>query len=321
MQKTIVAFGEVLWDILPSCVVLGGAPFNFTYRVNALGDTGLMVSRLGRDDLGRQAFDKIVSLGLDTALLQWDDETPTGTVPVSFDVRNNPDYVIIPNVAYDRIAFTDVLARAVEKADCLCFGTLAQRAAISRVTLAKLLERAPDALKLLDINLRKDCYDEHSVAFSLREANVLKLNEEEAHVLGAMLNIRHDTIAGFCEAVLDIWGLQFCLVTLGEKGAFGLSAAGARTYAPGYKVALADSLGSGDAFSAGFVHKILRDASLEQAVAFGNVLGAIVATQTGATAQIARSDIDDFLAQRTERNVHPEFEALSGGSGGVLPWR
>ena len=90
MKKTILAFGEVLWDILPSCTVLGGAPFNFTYRVNSLGDTGLMASRLGRDDLGRKAFDRIALLGLDTTLLQWDDEAPTGTVQVSFDAAEQP---------------------------------------------------------------------------------------------------------------------------------------------------------------------------------------------------------------------------------------
>jgi len=171
MTKIIMAFGEVLWDILPSCVVLGGAPFNFVYRVNCLGDTGLMVSRLGRDDLGRQACDKVVSLGLDTVLLQRDDDAPTGTVQVSFDADNNPDYVIVPDVAYDRIVFTDALRQAAARADGLCFGTLIQRSEASRATLAEVLQRTPRALKLLDINLRKDCYDPGSVAFSLQEAD------------------------------------------------------------------------------------------------------------------------------------------------------
>ncbi len=303
-----MAFGEVLWDILPSCVVLGGAPFNFTYRVHSLGDTALMVSRLGRDELGRKAFDEVISLGLDAALLQWDDDAPTGTVQVSFDAQNHPDYVIIPNVAYDRIEFTETLAKAAERVDCLCFGTLAQRAAMSRAALGELIEGAADALKLLDINLRKDCYDERSVRFSLGQADVLKLNEDEAHMLGEMLGVPHGTMGQFCEAAVQKWGLWFCLVTLGEKGAFGLSAEGETTYAPGYKVQLVDSLGSGDAFSAGFVHKILRDSSLQEAVAFGNVLGALVATQTGATAPIARDEIDGFLAREIARNIHPEFE-------------
>jgi fructokinase len=308
MKKTIVAFGEVLWDILPSCVVLGGAPFNFAYRVHALGEAGLMASRLGRDELGRRAFDQIAALGLPTRLVQWDEEAPTGTVQVSFDARNNPDYVIVPDVAYDRIALTEFLADAADRADCLCFGTLAQRAPTSAETLAALLERTERPLKLLDINLRKDCYSEESVVFSLGSADVLKLNEEEAHTLGRMLGLRHDTLRGFCEEVVAEWGVEYCLVTLGENGAFGYAGDGRQTYAPGYRVKPADSLGSGDAFSAGFVHEILRGASLREAVAFGNLLGAIVATQVGATAPIPPEEIDRFQSQEMERNIHPEFQ-------------
>jgi fructokinase len=308
MKKTVVAFGEVLWDILPSCTVLGGAPFNFAYRVNSLGEAGLMASRLGRDDLGRQAFDKIASFGLQTRLVQWDEQAPTGTVQVSFDAQNNPDYVIVPNVAYDGIALTEFLADAVDRADCLCFGTLVQRAPTSAETLAALLERTERPLKLLDINLRKDCYNEESVVFSLGSADALKLNEDEAHTLGRMLGLRHDTLRGFCEDIVAEWGVEYCLVTLGENGAFGYAGDGRETYAPGYKVKLADSLGSGDAFSAGFVHRILRGASLREAVAFGNVLGAIVATQTGATTPITQEDLERFQNQKMERNVHPEFE-------------
>jgi len=313
MKKTIMAFGEVLWDILPSCTVLGGAPFNFTYRVNSLGDTGLMVSRLGRDDLGAQAHEKVLALGLDTALLQWDDEAPTGTVQVSFDAQNNPDYVIIPGVAYDRIALTEALSAAAAQADCLCFGTLAQRCDQSRATLAQLLQRAPQALKLLDINLRKDCYDPDSVTFSLASADALKLNEDEAHEVGEMLGIGHETLADFCRAITERWNLRYCLVTLGAQGAFGVSADGEQTYAAGYKVELVDSLGSGDAFSAGFVHKILQGAPLAEAVAFGNVLGAVVATQTGATVPIDNGDIKAFGRRKIERTVHSEFGKLSTG--------
>jgi len=308
MKKTVVAFGEILWDILPSGLVLGGAPFNFVYRVNSLGDAGLMASRLGRDDLGRRACDKIVSLGLQTRLVQWDDEAPTGTVQVSFDAGNNPDYVIVPHVAYDRIALTEILADAVDRADCLCFGTLAQRATISAETLAALLERTERPMKLLDINLRKDCYTEDSVVFSLGSADVLKLNEDEAHTIGRMLGLRHQTLREFCQDIVAEWGLDFCLVTLGENGAFGYAGDGRETYAPGYKVKLVDSLGSGDAFSAGFVHQILRGASLQEAVAFGNILGAIVATQTGATTPITQGDLERFQNQKMERNVHPEFQ-------------
>jgi len=109
----IVAFGEILWDVLPEGRTLGGAPFNFAYRVNSLGDTAFPVSRLGRDPLGREAWDLVTSFGIDPSCLQWDDSFPTGTVRVSFDANNSPDFLIVPSVAYDFIQSTPELERIV----------------------------------------------------------------------------------------------------------------------------------------------------------------------------------------------------------------
>ena len=311
MKKTILAFGEVLWDILPSCTVLGGAPFNFAYRANSLGDTGLMISRLGRDELGRKAHDQIAQLGLDTSFIQWDNQFPTGTVEVSFDKQNNPDYFITPEVAYDQIELTDVLLAAASTADCLCFGTLSQRFGKSRQTIEQLLEKSNKRLKLLDINLRKKCYSLETVTFSLEKADVLKLNEDEAHQLGDMLGITHRSLPEFCQEVSSKWSLKYCLVTLGENGAFAYSYNGEKVYIPGYKVSLVDSLGSGDAFSAGFVHKLLRDASISEACEFGNVLGALVAAKEGATATVKLDEIEMFCNQDCQRVVHPDFKAFT----------
>lgn len=310
MKKTIFAFGELLWDILPSCTVLGGAPFNFVYRVNSLGDTGLMVSRLGRDELGRKAFDQVAQLGLDTTYIQWDVQLSTGTVQVSFDEENKPDYVIVPTVAYDQIELTDALVEAVLTADCLCFGTLVQRANTSRKTIEKLLERADHCIKFLDINLRKDCYNQETIRFSLQKANVLKLNEDEVHHLGLILNFSSQNIPKFCEQILDKWSLKYCVVTLGEKGAFAISSSSEKVYVPGYKVELADSIGSGDAFSAGFVYKLLRGTSIEQAARFGNILGALVATKEGATAPVTLDRIDLFANQKVELDIFPDLEGF-----------
>ena len=312
MKKTILAFGEVLWDILPSCTVLGGAPFNFAYRANSLGDTGLMISRLGRDELGRKAHDQIVRLGLDTRFIQWDEKLPTGTVQVSFDEQNNPDYFITPQVAYDQIELTDELLEVALAADCLCFGTLSQRSAKARKTIEQLLENADGSIKFLDINLRKKCYSLETVTFSLQKANVLKLNEEEAHQLGDMLGIAHQSLPEFCQEVSSRWSLKYCLVTLGESGAFAFSDNGQEVYIPGYKVSLVDSLGSGDAFSAGFVNRLLAGASLAEACEFGNVLGALVAAREGATSAVTLDEIEMFRSQYRQRVVHPDLKAFTG---------
>src|SRR6185295_17145412 len=178
-MKTILAFGETLWDLLPTGPVLGGAPCNFAYRVNSLGDRAILVTRLGRDELGRKAFERLRQLGLDTSFVQWDDARPTGTVPVTIDGKGVPDFTITPDVAYDYIEATDELRRVIPSVDCIYCGTLVQRSEPSRRALNDLLD-AKRAPVLLDLNLRKKCYTTTTIDESLKRATLVKLNETEA---------------------------------------------------------------------------------------------------------------------------------------------
>ena len=307
-KKTILAIGEVLWDLLPDGPRLGGAPFNFAFRVSTLGDAGLMVSRLGQDALGDDALKRIRALGVSTALLQRDDAWSTGTVQVRFDQRGVPDYVIDPDVAYDYIEATDALEEAVGRADCLCFGTLVQRTDVTRETVRYLLDRAGDGLRVLDINLRKDCYSRETVDYSLGHADLLKLNDDEVRTLDELLAIHAGDAVAFCTEIMRRYPLQHCLVTFGENGALVVSRTGETVYEPGYRVDVVDTLGSGDAFTAGFVHKFLRGAGLREACRFGNALGALVATQSGGTEPVASEAIARLECNRTMRNVLSELE-------------
>jgi fructokinase len=300
--KTILAFGELLWDLLPGGAMLGGAPFNFSYRVHELGFRGLMISRLGRDERGDEAMARIKSLGMDGSLVQWDDARPTGTVNIIFDALHNPDYTIVPDVAYDHIETNERILEAAAKADCLCFGTLAQRCEVSRGALGRLMEACSSAVKVLDLNLRKDCFSEETVLSSLESANIVKLNEDEALWLARVFDLPAMPLVDFCRRALDKWKLTHCLVTLGERGAFCAS----RTqclYVPGYKTRLADSCGSGDAFTAGFVSGLLDGKSLGDCCEKGNLLGAIVASRVGATSPIDPELVENFLASGPVRTL------------------
>lgn len=307
-RKTVLAYGETLWDLLPSGAVLGGAPFNFVYRVNYLGDRGLICTRLGRDELGREAFEKIEDLGMETRLVQWDEDQPTGTVQVDLSDKNNPSFFILPGVAYDNIQPTDEVLRAAEVADCICYGTLAQRTPAGREALEEILAGAGDGLRLLDINLRPDCWTEKTVRSSLERADILKLNEEEARELDAMFGLAAQSAPAFADAVIDEWALSCCVVTFGGRGAYAASVEGETAYVPGYDVELADTCGSGDAFTAGFIYRFMRDRPLAECCVLGNALGALVATQDGATATVTDEDIERFLAEKHARIAEPELE-------------
>ncbi|MEW6235479.1 MAG: carbohydrate kinase [Candidatus Omnitrophota bacterium] len=311
--KIVLAIGETLWDLLPSGEALGGAPFNFAYRVNSLGHKGMMVSRLGRDDLGLEAHKKILELGMDDSFMQWDKELPTGTVQVNLADQNHPDFYIVPNAAYDRIEITSSLLEMAERADCVCFGTLAQRSPVSRRTVMKLLEAAGNALKLLDINLRKNCYGEETIAASLEMADILKLNDSEAGYLRKLYSIQAAGIDGFCHEIVQQWSLSHCLVTLGEKGVFAQARDCEGIYVPGFQIELADSCGSGDAFAAGFIARYLEGNALEECCLFGNAFGALTAAQSGATTPIAPEEIEAFLNADIPRLSDPELDYFRVG--------
>jgi fructokinase len=313
-MKQIVAFGELLWDLLPTETVLGGAPFNFAYRAATLGADVVPVSRLGKDELGKGAFEAAAGLGLRTEFLQWDDELPTGTVEVYFDARNNPDYLIVPDVAYDRIEWSRQLEQLASACSCICFGTLVQRAVHSRSTLEKLLAEAPQALKFLDINLRKECFGPDTVQNSLRAADILKLNEQEAIQLIDILGLPVQGIPGAVTSLLESCSLDCVLVTLAENGAYAGDRDGQRVYVPGYAVDVVDSLGAGDAFSAAFVHSHLSGGSLTEACRFGNLLGALVATKRGGTTAVSEEEIERMRQGPVPRRHHPALAMTRGTS-------
>jgi len=302
MTKRILSFGEMLWDLLPDGAVLGGAPFNFAYRAGTLGDDALIVTALGRDDEGERAAEAAGALGLDLSLVQRN-ERPTGTVRVMFDEGRAPDYHIVPGVAYDHVEATDEVLTAAARADCICFGTLAQRREGARSTLHRLLDAAPNALTVLDINLRKECYTAESIASSLERARVLKLNDEEVVTVAALFDLPANPLPQFCEAIVDRYGLSHCVVTLAERGAVALAKGEDAVYVPGFRVELADPLGAGDAFTAGFVHRLLRGRTPWECCELGNALGAAVAELPGATGELVPGRVEALLDGRAERIV------------------
>ena len=59
MEKTrfnIIGIGEILWDVYENEKYLGGAPANFAFHCQQLGDRGIIASRVGTDELGQSVF-------------------------------------------------------------------------------------------------------------------------------------------------------------------------------------------------------------------------------------------------------------------------
>jgi fructokinase len=311
MQKTILSFGEMLWDLLPTGPVLGGAPFNLAYRLCALGDRALIVTRLGRDRPGNQAMAQIIDLDMDASFVQRDNHHPTGTVEVKLDEKGNPDFSIVREVAYDYIEPNFELMELAASAQCFCFGTLVQRSPVSALTLQRLLGVAGKGPRFLDLNLRQDCYDWQSITFSIGHASVLKMNADEARGVAFGYDLPGRSVPDLCAALVERCGLKCCIVTLGEHGAFAASADGQKVYVPGYQVEVADTCGAGDAFSAGFLHAYLSKEPISECCKLGTAFGAMVACQKGATEPISRKDLNAFAGESRPRLRDPAFETFA----------
>lgn len=291
---SVAMFGEALVDDFGSEQVVGGAPFNAARNLAALGTPALMITRIGQDDNGALMRAEHERYGMSQAGLQVDPDWPTGRVVVERSVRGHR-FHILPDQAYDRIAPAPALAALKEAAPrVLYFGTLAQRHLTSRSALLDVLA-STSATRYLDLNLREGQYTERTVFESLRHADILKVNEEELAALfgwycpAAPQVVRADDpqVKQSCDALINSFGLQAMIVTLGPRGAMYIGADGQviREHGNEEPYKLVDTVGAGDAFSAVFLHGHVQGWDLALTMKRANAFAGAVCGLSGAVPQ------------------------------------
>lgn len=298
-HNQVLAIGELLWDVLPSERLLGGAPANFCHRLRQLGVPAKIVSRVGNDALGNELVAALQQKNFDLSLLQRDPSIPTGTVDVVLTAEGNPSFTINKNVAYDFLEQTPELMSAAQHSSFICFGTLVQRTPKTRETLYAVLDAAKSATKFLDINLRKECYSAETVTESFRRTDILKLNQSEVKVVGELLQLGNLEPKELSLALMKQYGISTVLVTLGEAGVYAIDSTGKEITVPGITITVSDTIGSGDSFSAGFAFKYLQKAPLAECCRFGNLMGAMNATRKGGMPDISPAEVEAFVSQHT----------------------
>jgi fructokinase len=180
----VVGLGEILWDLFPEGKLPGGAPANFAYHINALGNQGLAVSSVGSDKLGREILDTLQELGVAIDYIRINRKAATGTVRVTVAASGEPCFSICPvDAAWDHIAWTKELAQLAAETDGLCFGSLSQRAPESRDTIRRFIHSMADhALRIFDVNLRQSYYSSSILSESLELCTVVRLNNQELSI-------------------------------------------------------------------------------------------------------------------------------------------
>jgi fructokinase len=281
---TVLCFGEILWDFLPDGLFPGGAPFNVAYHAHQLGLEARIVSAVGRDLLGEELVRRLHDWSIPTDLITRHTGLPTGYVRATIAANGDAHYDITRSVAWDQIVITGETVHVATRAQALVFESLAQRSPFNRNALDRLMAVLPgDAWRVFDVNLRPPFDDLALVRERAARASVLKLNAAEAALLAADEPEAPGREEDHARMLADATGCSTVCITAGSRGA-GLWCNGRWTWEPGRPVAVADTVGAGDAFLASLVADLVRGRSADgELLARACRLGEWVATRRGAT--------------------------------------
>jgi fructokinase len=281
----IVGLGEVLWDVFPDGARFGGAPANFASHAAMLGAESYIVSQVGDDELGRRAITALASHGVNTDFVALSQEHSTGSVQVKLDARGQPRYTIARDVAWDFIGWSSAMESLAARANAVCFGTLAQRSNISRNTIRHFVDATPpNCLRIFDVNLRQKFYNDQIVQESLDIANAVKLNNEELQTVAQMCGLQGDVREQLIQ-LLERYNLRLVALTKGAEGAVLFDGKSFAECAA-ENVAVTDTVGAGDAFSAAMALGWLRRASMASTCQHACRIAAYVCSQAGAVPEL-----------------------------------
>lgn len=276
-QTKVICFGEVLWDILPDEILPGGAPMNVAYHLNRLGKKTKLISKIGNDENGRKLLEFMTRNEIPTSFVQQDHTNPTGTVIATEGDNHEMRYEIVKPAAYDFIGHTNETEEQVSNSEYFVFGSLAARHEHSRKSLLNYIEAANT--NVLDINIRMPHLDRGVAEMLLNKAGILKLNENELDIVNewyADLSLFEDKV----RTVSDRYAIPQIIITKGADGAAYFN--GEKFfYHPGYEVEVADTIGSGDSFLAGFLSQLMENEPPEKCLEFACRLGSFIASQRG----------------------------------------
>jgi fructokinase len=321
---TFVGIGEVLFDVFEDGTeTLGGAPLNFAVHVHQLAGRlsvgqGVIVSCINSDQRGYKMLDSLHRLGMSTRYIGKDAVHPTGSVSI-FMENGEPGYQIERGAAWDYLTDKSALQDLANRCDAVCFGSLAQRSPISRATIRNFLQNAPQAIRLYDVNLRRNTvtgeleYTSEIISYGCRTATIIKANQSELCTILDLLGIACpadgtlDGIRRRMEALLLRFPAKAVVVTRGIEGSIVLSRNGDLDLSASIAAGGASHpVGAGDACSAGILFGKTLGWDIHTTMELANRMGADVAAHPSATPRLSDGTLN-FAHAHLRESQNPAF--------------
>ncbi|MDD2534279.1 MAG: PfkB family carbohydrate kinase [Eubacteriales bacterium] len=299
----VTALGELLIDFTPAGLSNqgnpifeqnpGGAPANVLAALSKLGCQTAFIGKVGTDQFGQFLKKTLEDGGVSTHGLVMTDTcnttlafvhlSPTGDRSFSFYRDPGADLLLEP---------AELAYQLIEDCRIFHFGSVSMTAEPSRSATIAAVKHAKEQHNLIsyDPNLRLRLWKSPEAAKEgilsvMHLADLVKISEEELVFLTGESDLNKGA-----HYLIDHYGLKLVLITLGPGGAYACNSKGSGRR-PTYQVKVVDTTGAGDAFTGGFLYKLLQSGKapdeltaddLDDFLDFANAVGSIATTKKGA---------------------------------------
>jgi fructokinase len=310
-RKNIICLGNIAFDLLEKKVLTGkisveakagGSVLNTAVMLRNLGSAVKIVSRSGNDFLGEHLISRLLRFGIDISNVIRDPETKTPIALARINKKGDSSYTFYPGGSKPfPVKVPEGLFKGsflLHTGSMFSYADESFPATISHVRAAG----KKGLIVTYDPNWRPNRVKDPDTARDrirciLKYTDILKLKDTELNEITGKNNER----AALSSLMRTFRGRLF--VTLGDKGAYYWDG-NKKLHVPAFKVKVADTIGAGDAFTAGLIYHIgLSGGKMNdplETLLFASAVSALCCTRHGGTDGVRDlSQVNRFLGERS----------------------
>ncbi len=277
---TAIPPGGGCYSIDELTLAVSGAAGTAAIAAAKMGLRTLAVGGVGDDLMGDWVIDRLAHFGVDTSAMQREKGWKTSSSIVTTREDGSRPALHMSG-ATGNFFVTDAMVAKIVDSKVFHAGGVGLMHAMDDGRTAEVMKAAKAAGALTTVDVFAVSPDDmRAVASVLPYTDYFLPSIEEARALTGMSDI--DAAA---KHFLDL-GVNACVFTLGEDGAYYRDRLGRTFTMPAFDIAVKCTCGCGDAFNAGFAVGLVKGFDIEAAVRFAQATSALNATGLGSQAGV-----------------------------------
>ena len=250
----------------------GGKGCNQAIAISRLGGNVNFISKLGNDDYGKLAIDKLKKENIDISNIIISNEHKTGVAGIHVDRNTGKNAITVVRGAPSSLTVKEIDTKLIKQSKIF----LTQLEIPIEVTLHCLKAAKESGI----INILNPAPARKLSSDFFKLIDYFTPNETEAEFFTG-IKINNENDAKVSAKKLTDMGIKKVIITLGEKGLF-YSDGKEEIYLKASADKAVDTTGAGDAFNGGFAFALLKGKKIKECLEIANKVAGFSTTKLGA---------------------------------------